>query len=172
MSNFVNPEEVLSQLDLSPNMTAADFGCGAGGWVLPLAEILEEGIVFAIDVQSSALSALQNRAKMFSFNNIKPILANVELRIDRLPNKSCDLVLLTNLLFQVENKQAVLEEAKRVLKPQGRLLIVDWVKQVSFGPPNILNKDEIITFCQEGGFVLKEDSLAGSYHFCLLFEVN
>ncbi|GAH20696.1 unnamed protein product, partial [marine sediment metagenome] len=40
---FLNPSEVLKQLKLKKDMIAADFGCGSGGWALPLAKKLEEG---------------------------------------------------------------------------------------------------------------------------------
>ena len=43
MEEFLNPEQVLKQLDLKEEMTAADFGSGSGGWAIPLAKILKEG---------------------------------------------------------------------------------------------------------------------------------
>ena len=96
-------------------MTAADFGSGSGGWVLPLAKILEDGKVYAIDILEEPLSALRSRAKTLKIENIETIKSDVE-KTSKLSSGSCDLVLLTNLFFQVEKKEEVLEEAKKVLK--------------------------------------------------------
>ncbi|PIP24588.1 MAG: hypothetical protein COX33_01180, partial [Candidatus Nealsonbacteria bacterium CG23_combo_of_CG06-09_8_20_14_all_36_125] len=50
LMEFLNPSEVLKQLNLKKNMVAADFGSGSGGWAFPLAKKLEEGKVYAIDI--------------------------------------------------------------------------------------------------------------------------
>ena len=52
----------------------------------------------------------------------------------KLTDDSLDLVLITNLLFQVEDEKAVLVEAKRVLKPGGKILVVEWLADSSLGP--------------------------------------
>ena len=37
MQSFLNPDEVLDNLDLQSDMVAAEFGCGSGGFAVPLA---------------------------------------------------------------------------------------------------------------------------------------
>ena len=116
-------------------MTAADFGCGAGGWVIPLAKKLEQGLVYAIDIQEEPLSALESKAKLEGIQNIKKILSDIEIeKGSKVPALSCDLVLMTNLLFQTEKKKEVFKEADRILKPNGKILIVDWKPEASLGP--------------------------------------
>ena len=61
MPKFVDPIEVLNKLDLRDDMVVADFGCGSGGWVIPLAKRLEQGIIYAIDLQEEMLSALESK---------------------------------------------------------------------------------------------------------------
>ena len=78
MKSFLNPEEILKQLKLKKDMIAADFGSGSGAWVLPLAEQLEEGKVYAVEVLEEYLSALKSKAKAQKLYNIETILANVE----------------------------------------------------------------------------------------------
>mgnify|MGYP001611054209 FL=1 len=55
MNNFLNPTEILRQLELKKDMVACDFGSGSGGWAIPLAKILEEGRVYAIDILEEPL---------------------------------------------------------------------------------------------------------------------
>lgn len=167
---FVNPVQILNQIELRADMTAADFGSGAGGWVIPLAKKLEEGRVFAIDIQEEPLSALESRAKIQGILNIKKIIANVEERIPGLTGFSCDLVLITDLLFQIEDKKGVFEEAKRVLKPGGRILVVEWTPQASLGPENDrVSQEEVKEIAQKLGLLLRKEFKAGDYHYGLIF---
>ena len=55
---FINPEDVIGKLNLKDNMIAADFGCGSGGFTVPLARELDEGLVYGLDIQVEPLSAL------------------------------------------------------------------------------------------------------------------
>jgi cyclopropane fatty-acyl-phospholipid synthase-like methyltransferase len=66
MEGFLKIQEILDEVDLSANTVVADFGCGSGGWVIPLAKLLVDGRVFAIDVLEEPLSALKSRAKQFA----------------------------------------------------------------------------------------------------------
>ncbi|PIV14115.1 hypothetical protein COS44_00635, partial [bacterium (Candidatus Gribaldobacteria) CG03_land_8_20_14_0_80_36_40] len=79
MVKFVNPTEVLNKIKLKSDMIAADFGCGSGGWVIPLAKKLEEGRVYAIDIQEEPLSALGSKIRLAGLQNIKKILSDLEI---------------------------------------------------------------------------------------------
>jgi len=169
---FVDPNNVLSKLGLRDFMKAADFGCGSGSWVLPLAKILEEGAVFAVDVQQEPLSALTGKAKHEGLQNITTIVADLEEKIPNIKDDSLDLVIIANTLFQVENKTAILSEAKRVLKKGGKLLIVDWKTEVSLGPKQgRISKVDTVALAQHEGFAPDRDleQETGIYHYGLVF---
>ena len=168
MPDFLNPLKILEELELQDNMTAADFGCGSGGWTLPLAEKLDQGKVYALDVLPEPLSALKNKAKSWKLINIETRLADLEKRAP-LPDESCDLVLMTNLLFECDDKKAVLREGKRVLKPGGRLLVVDWIKDNPLAKEiEFLSFEEIKNYAHELGLKLEKEFPAGSYHHALV----
>jgi len=168
---FLNPEQVLNQIELGSNMTAADFGCGSGGWAIPLAQRLKTGKVYAIDVQEEALSALRTKMEMAKISNIKLIKADLEQGPgSSIQSNLLDLVLLTNLLFQIKDKKAIIEEAKRVLRTGGRLLVVDWEKDSPLGPKEgRIEPLEVKELAQSSGFVLDKELVAGSYHYGLVF---
>jgi len=171
MEGFLNPTEILKQLKLRKDMTAADFGSGSGGWVVPLAKKLEDGKVYAIDILEEPLSALRAKAKLEKILNVQTILADVEKGIEILKDRSCNLVLMTNLLFQCEDKKKILAESKRILKSGGKILVVDWKKD------NPLTKQiEKVSFEEiketASGLDLKMEKEfdAGPYHYALIFE--
>jgi ubiquinone/menaquinone biosynthesis C-methylase UbiE len=170
MEGFLNPEKVLDQLELRKNMVAADFGSGSGGWVIPLAKILEKGKVFAIDILEEPLSALNGKAKLEKVFNIKTIRADIE-KGSGLLEEVCDLVLMTNLLFECEDKKKVLEEGKKVLKPGGKILVVDWIKDNPLTPEiEWLDFEEIKRMAEELNLKLEKEFEAGSYHYGLIFK--
>ena len=169
IKDFLDPEEVLKKLNLKEDMVAADFGCGSGGWALPLAKILKKGKVFAIDILEEPLSALRGKMKFEGISNIEIKKADVE-KSSLLLSESCDLVLMTNLLFEVEDIKKVLEEGKRVLKEGGKILIVDWKKEVPFGPEEKVLPEKVKEIALNLGFSLEDEFEAGSYHWALVLK--
>ena len=169
MEGFLNPSEVLKQLELGKEMVAADFGCGSGGWVIPLAKKLEEGKVFAIDILDESLSALRAKIKLEKILNIEVLKSDVE-KTSRVLKNSCDLVLMTNLLFKVADIKKVFEEGKRVLKTGGKILVVDWKKDASFGPKEKVLPEVVKKIAGEIGLKLEKEFEAGLYHYALIFE--
>ena len=169
MEGFLNPSEILNQLELQGDMTAADFGSGSGGWVIPLAKKLEDGHVYAIDVLPEPLSALKSRAQFEKILNIETILADVEKGV-KILDDSCDLVLMTNLLFECEDKKKVMAEGKRVLRKEGKILVVDWKINAPLGPKEgRVSADEVKKIAQDLNLKLEKEFLAGAYHYGLVF---
>ena len=170
MTNFLNPSEILKQLNLRKNMIAADFGSGSGGWVIPLAKILEDGHVFAVDILEEPLSALRSKAKLEKLSNIDAIKADVEKGTSLLAD-SCDLVLMTNLLFQAENKFGILAEGRRVLKSGGEILVVDWKPESPLGPKEgRVSTEEVKNLANNVNLKLEQEFSAGNYHYALVFK--
>lgn len=170
MEGFLEPTEILNKLVLRKDMIAADFGCGSGGWVLPLAKKLEDGKVYAIDILEDPLSALKAKASLDKVLNIETVKSNIE-KTSKLLTGTCDLILITNLLFEVEDKKFVLEEAKRVLKKEGEILVVDWKKDVLLGPKGReVSLDEIKKIAKELDLKPEKEFDAGLYHWALLFK--
>ena len=122
----LDPEEILDRLNLQPDMIAADFGSGHGIFAIPLAKKLNRGLVYAVDVQKQPLSILKNNAISTGLGNVHIINSDLEKkRGSGLSDDSVDLLLLINTLFQSEEKEAIIKEAKRVLKEKGKLVVVD-----------------------------------------------
>jgi len=169
MVGFLDPETALKQLRLQKSMVAADFGSGSGGWVIPLAKKLEEGKVFAIDILEEPLSALSSRARTEKLFNVQAIRSDVE-ETSKMISESCDLVLMTNLLFEVGNKKQVLSEGKRALRKGGRILVVDWKPDAIFGPnKGRVSQIEVKKSAGEAGLKFEKEFEAGPYHFGLVF---
>ena len=171
MNDFIDPNKILNNLELREDMQVVDFGCGSGGWVIPLAQRLEEGNVYALDVQEDPLSALRTKIEMAKLTNVKIIQSDIENQNgSKLTDDSLDLVLITNLLFQVEDEKAVLVEAKRVLKPGGKILVVEWLADSSLGPKEKrVSANKVKQLAEEMELKLEKEFGAGACHYGLIF---
>ncbi len=172
MEKFLNPNKILDKLELQENLIAADFGCGTGGWAIPLAKKLKKGKVFALDIQEEMLSALRSHTQLEKIYNIETKICDIETKNgSNLRENSLDLVLVTNLLFQIENVKTILQETKRILKKQGKVLIVDWYADIPFGPKQErIPAKEVKKIAEEIGLNFEKKFDAGGYHYGLIFE--
>lgn len=171
---FVRPEEVIKNFDLGPGIAVADFGCGSGHYTLAAAKIVGDyGKVYAIDVQKELLESVKSTARLNNLNNIEFIWADLETSEgSRLAPDSVDLVIISNILFQAEDKIAVAKEAFRILKNKGRAAVIEWSE--SFGnlgprPEDVVKKDGAKKIFLEQGFALDKEFEPGEHHYGLIF---
>lgn len=125
---WLPPADVVAALDLRSEMTVADIGAGTGYFAIPIAAFVRH--VYAIDFQREMLDLL--RAKLPPQSNIE--LVEGEARATTLRAQSCDVALLANVWHELEDRPAVLNEMRRILKSEGTLAILDWRHDVA-GPP-------------------------------------
>ncbi|MFA5169500.1 MAG: class I SAM-dependent methyltransferase [Candidatus Paceibacterota bacterium] len=167
---FLNPQQILKNIPLKEDMIACDFGSGSGGWAIPLAHELKAGMVYAIDVLESAVSALDGKISAQQLFNIKTISGDIEKGV-KIKDGYFDLILMTNLLFQVENRDFVMQEAKRVLKPNGMVLIIDWKKDAPVGSKEgRLSIEEAVLLGEKNGFKKEKEIGSGNFHWGLLLR--
>lgn len=167
---FLNPQQILKNISLKEDMVAADFGCGSGGWVIPLAKELKSGMVYGIDILEDAISALSGKAIAEKLFNVKTLIGNVEKGV-KMPDEYFDLVLMTNLLFQIDDKYGVLTEGKRVLKNNGMILIVDWEKDAPIGSKEgRVSAEEIKEMAARVGLKAEKEFKAGNFHWGLILR--
>ncbi|MBI2640680.1 MAG: methyltransferase domain-containing protein [Candidatus Sungbacteria bacterium] len=175
ISAFLEPERIVRYFDLKPGDHVADFGAGHGFFTIPMARAVGgDGKVYAVDVQKSVLDIIRARAKLENLLNIEPIWADLdEPRGSKLKDKFLDLVVIANILFQAEKKDAIFREAHRILREGGRLAVVEWDETPTpMGPPLTLRvkKDAAKSWAVGVGFELEKEFEAGSHHYGLLFH--
>lgn len=165
---FLSPEQIIQTLDLKAGDVIADFGCGAGAYVFPASKKVGDiGKVYAIDLNQDILDKIDREADKIGIVNIDTILANVENKVI-LDDASCDVIILSNLLSEVEDLDKVLEEVKRTLKKGGYILVVDWKKTehtFSLLRPNLLEEEKIVAVLANHGFSIQKHIGAGEYHY-------
>ncbi|PIZ95605.1 MAG: hypothetical protein COX81_00535 [Candidatus Magasanikbacteria bacterium CG_4_10_14_0_2_um_filter_37_12] len=169
-NQMIDPYVLFQKAQLQSGMHVADFGCGQTGHIVfPAAKVLgEKGVMYAVDVLKSVLEIVGKRASINSLLNIHTVWSDLE-RIGKtaIPEKSLDLAFVINTLVQSDNRHAILEEARRLLKDKARLVIVDWSKKgLTFGPQDNRFVDflDIKRWSQMHGFVVQEEFDMGRFH--------
>jgi len=174
-AGFAHPARNVGALGLQQGMTVADFGSGSGAYVLAMAERLgNTGHVYAIDVQRDLLRRIHTEAQKRGYKNVEIVWSDLEKEhASKLAEHSVDLVLISNLLFQLEDKSAPLGEAWRILKPGGKLAVIDWSDSFGgMGPvkKEVVTKDAALSFVRESNFELVREFEAGAHHYGLIFR--
>lgn len=174
---FSNPELVLNQLHVDPGMKVADLGIGSGAYTLLSADrVGNSGVVYAFDIQKELLNKVSNEAVKQGLNNIKVIWSDLdEPNSTQLKEESVDRVIVTNLLFQVEDKKAIAKEAKRILKKNGKVLVVDWTESFGgLGPHKeaVFSRVDAEKLFVEEGFIIDKTIEAGEHHYGFVCKLN
>jgi cyclopropane fatty-acyl-phospholipid synthase-like methyltransferase len=159
------PEQVLDLLKLPTNALVADIGAGTGYFSVRIAKRVPEGKVFAADLEPDMVRYLGERAKHDNLNNINPVQAGLES--PNLP-EPVDLILLVNAYHLIGNRVDYFSKLQASLKPNGRLVLVDWRMDSKDTPPKmrLVEYDTAMDELKTAGYTLVEtnkDLLARQY---------
>jgi ubiquinone/menaquinone biosynthesis C-methylase UbiE len=133
--NLLNKATILKKLDIRSGQTIVDAGCGNGYMARTFFKALNgTGIIYALDQSAEAIESLRQET---IGTNIFPATTDIT-QLTPIQESSVDLIYLSNV-FHVFSKgqiQGFNKEVRRLLKPGGRLAVVELKKQPTpIGPP-------------------------------------
>lgn len=165
--SWINPEATLKSLQAG--MTFIDVGCGDGFFSILAAKIVgSKGKVYAVDSDASAIEKLAREAQAEGLENI---VCRVGLAEETVFCRGCaDFVFFSMVLHDFADPAKVLQNARAMVKPMGRLLDLDWKKeQMTFGPPYQIrfSVEHASTLLLNAGFQVVNVSDAGKYHYII-----
>jgi ubiquinone/menaquinone biosynthesis C-methylase UbiE len=174
-NSLLDVNMVLTKIGLTEGMRLADLGCGASGhFVFPSARIVgPRGKVYAVDIMKIVLESINKRKRQENLQNMETVWSNLEVyNATDIESASLDIALLINTLYQSPKRKEIVREAGRLVKKDGRLVVIEW-KNVSspIGPPanDRVNKNNLVQFAKTQRLNLEEEFFAGSYHYGLIF---
>jgi ubiquinone/menaquinone biosynthesis C-methylase UbiE len=167
---FSDPVKNLKTLALREDDIVADLGAGTGFYSIALGHIIPRGKVYAVDIVRDFLTTIRNKAVDARLNNIEILWGNVEKPGGTLlGDERMDAVVASNVLFQIEDKESFIEEIKRILKPKGRVLFLDWSPESSvFNLKKGIPKDKAFEMFERKGFMLQQDINTGEHHYGMI----
>ncbi|MBU5213971.1 class I SAM-dependent methyltransferase [Heyndrickxia oleronia] len=167
-TKLLNQKEIISLLDLSDHDRIADLGSGNGFFTIPFARKTDNH-VFAVDVEPKMLDLLKERALKEGIKNIQYVLSDLEnIQLD---DASVDKAFVAFVIHEITNMEKALSEFKRILKKDGKLMIIEWdAVESQVGPPihERISSDKMQSFLLDNGFHSKIVSLNAAVYAAII----
>jgi arsenite methyltransferase len=165
------PEEVVAALGLRSGDSIADIGAGSGYFALRFAHrVGPEGRVFAVDVEPGMILHLDHGIRDAGAWNVRTILADPDDPL--LPEASLDWVFICDTWHHIGKQDAYLSILSKVLKPGGRIVMIDFQKRdLPVGPPVSMKiaRDDLVRQMDRAGFRLETEHTFLPYQYFLVF---
>ena len=163
------PEEILDALNLKRNSIVADIGAGTGYFSVRITKRVPEGKVFAADAETDMVRYLGERAQHDHLTNLVPVQARADT--PNLP-EPVDIALIVDTYHHIGNRPEYFSRLKSSLRPDGRLVIVDFKADSPNGPPPQfrLSPETVTQELNAAGYTLVEALNFLPRQYCLIFE--
>ncbi len=172
LGRFAEPSTIATHFHLHEGDIVADFGAGSGHYMEALSRgVGRSGTVYLCEIQNNLVEALGNKAREQHLSNVHPRWCDFEApRGTKLADNSLDAGLLSNTLFQVQDKEVALAEIARVIRRGGKLFVIDWSE--SFGnmgprPEDVIDEGKAQILLKHAGFTIERTFPVGDHHYGL-----
>lgn len=168
-----NPEAILTEIGLKPGFTFMDIGCGGGFFALPAARLAgERGSVYAVDINSEYVQNLGEKAAGEGLTNLKLQVGKAEEIV--LCQACADIIFFGIVLHDFEDPARVLANARKMLRPSGRMVNLDWKKEpMPMGPPlsKRFDEEEAVRLITAAGFKVETVKESRPYHYLIIAKL-
>jgi len=131
-------DKVVAACELKPGMIVADVGAGTGLYTRLFAKAVgPDGQVYAVDIAPRFLEHIRKTAREAGLRNVTPVLCDPDSA--DLPPNSVDLVFVCDTYHHFEFPERTLASLHRALKPGGRLIVVDFIREPGKSREWVLN---------------------------------
>jgi len=175
-NEFFNTDLILSELNINSEVAdLVEIGSGYGTFTIPTARLIQ-GKLYAFDIEDEMVDVLNQKIEKEEINNIRLEKRDILAHSTALPDNSIDYVMLFNILHH-ESPLEFINEAYRILKPNGKIGIIHWRSDISTprGPDlTIRPQPEQITswFDKQRFRIEKQPFIIEPYHFGLIISKN
>jgi ubiquinone/menaquinone biosynthesis C-methylase UbiE len=166
------PDAALDAIGIPRGATVADVGAGVGYFTWRLAErVGPSGRVFANDIQPAMLEKLRKNMDARNLTNVQAVLGTED--DPKLPAASMDLVLLVDVYHEFSQPQKMLRKIRESLKPDGRLVLLEYRKEdpnVPIRPEHKMSVAEVQAEVTPEGFRFEKNLTALPRQHILIFR--
>ncbi len=119
------PSKAIAALDLPRGAVVADVGAGSGYYTVRLAKVVgPAGRVVATDLQPAMLDIVRDKVAREKLTNVTLVQGRADDPV--LPPATFDLILMVDVYHELASPQVFVRKLKEALKPDGRLVLVEF----------------------------------------------
>ncbi|MCL6257569.1 class I SAM-dependent methyltransferase [Aquiflexum sp. TKW24L] len=166
-----NTELAIKNLPIDKESVVADIGAGSGYYTFRIAKKVPEGLVYAVEIQDPAIKYLEERSKELGFDNVVTIKGTEKSPM--LPDDSIDLAIMVDVYHELEYPHEVLQNIKKSLKPDGKLLLIEYRGEdpkVAIKRLHKMTVDQVTKELSANGFTLVQNGQFMKIQHFLVFE--
>jgi ubiquinone/menaquinone biosynthesis C-methylase UbiE len=166
----LNSRNTLIKAGFKDGMTLCDIGAGTGIFSFAAAEISSNDI-YALEISDNMIELLKKRMVEGHTKNLN--IKKVNSDILPLDNNSCDMAIMVTVLHEIEKKELMLNEIKRILKDKGKLVIIEFHKRKTpMGPPvdHRISDRYVEEICNSIGLKIIDEFSLGDNLYSIIFE--
>ncbi len=171
---YQKPDEVLKALALRPGEVVADIGAGSGYFTVRFARTVgDTGRVYAVDISPDMIRHLNHRLRDSGIRNVVTVLSDPDDPL--LPDGSVDRFVIVDTWHHIEDQARYLALLKRMLKPGGQVVHLDFQKRdLPVGPPTGMKiaREDLVKQMEDAGFRLVAEHTFLPYQYFLVFVVH
>ena len=166
----LRPESTLRRAGFSEGMSLCDIGAGTGIFSVAAARI-SSAEVNALDISDEMLEIMRRKKAEENLQNLNILKVHSE----ELPleSGSCDFAIMVTVLHEIEDRDSMLKEIKRVLSENGKFLVIEFHKKATpMGPPvdHRIAKETVERLCSGSGFQKLEAFEMGDNFYGIIFK--
>ena len=168
-----NVSKLIQNMGIKSSDTIADIGAGSGYHVFRIAPIANKGMVYAVDIQTEMLMAIENIKETSKIKNIKTILSSEQSVY--LAENSVDKILMVDVYHEFSFPIEMITSIKSALKPKGELFLIEYRAE----DPNVpikrihkMSEKQAVKEMEAAGFKLKRNINNLPWQHCMVFIKN
>ncbi|WP_300385896.1 class I SAM-dependent methyltransferase [Clostridium sp.] len=165
--NLIDIDEIIKELDLPNESTIVDIGVGTGLFSEVFLNKLSNSKGFGFDISEEMVTWVNsNREPALNGKLSASVMSENKIP---LADNTADLVFMITVHHELKNPGKLLEDVKRVLKNNGKLLICDWKE----GAHNhFVTKESIINDLMVSGFTNITELNNSDKLICLISNID
>ncbi len=172
--SYQKPQEVIAALGVREGEVIADIGAGSGYFTFRLSHhVGAKGRIYAVDISPDMILHMNRRIRDLQIKNVVTVLAAPDDPL--LTNSSVDRFFICDTWHHIANQVQYLSLMKKILKPGGQVIMIDFQKkELPVGPPVEMKiaREDLLRQMESNGFKLTGEHTFLPYQYFLVFAVK
>ena len=165
-----NVSKLIKNMRIKPNDVIADIGAGSGYHAFRMASLAPNGLVYAVDIQTQMLMAIENKKTFSEISNVETILGTE--KSVQLPKNSVDKILMVDVYHEFSFPLEMIFSMKNALKSNGELFLIEYRAEDPLVPIKRIHKmsqKQAVKEMEAAGFKLRKNIENLPWQHCMVF---